>query len=542
MKKFIKYKAVGKYALAILLVAVSISSWAQNQDLPKITKINGRNTFLVDGKPFLMLGGQAHNSSAWPRIMPQVWKAVDKLHANTLEVPIYWENIEPEQGKFDFSVIDTLLTQARQHKKRLVLLWFATWKNGSNHYMPEWMKRDAEKYPNIKGKNGQLIDSPSPHAEATLEADIKAFKAVMAHLKAADPQHTVIMVQVENEPGSWDTVRDFSPLAQKLFGQQVPAALLKPEILKELNHNKILKGTWQQVFGEDADEYFHAWSVARFIGLVAAAGKAIYPLPMYANAALRDPLTKPRPPSYESGGPTDNVIAIWKAAAPALDLVAPDIYLSGSEKILKVIELYDRPDNALFVPEAGLQVEKAKYLYPVLAHGGIGYSPFGIDANNEPKTDEELAASLSPFSQDYEVLAGMAGEIAQWINQDKVKAVVEHEDHAEQPLDLGLWQAKVTFGNIDRNMIKPNEIPTGRLMVVQLKENQFILIGSLCNITFKPLKANLGKAWQYLKVEEGYYQNGKFESLRILNGDETDWGGPRFDKRTTLLKVELVAR
>jgi len=65
------------------------------------------------------------------------------------------------------------------------------------------MKNDAAKYPNITGRNGSLVDSPSPHIQAAMEADAKAFAAVMGYLKKADPQHTVIMVQVENEPGAW---------------------------------------------------------------------------------------------------------------------------------------------------------------------------------------------------------------------------------------------------------------------------------------------------------------------------------------------------
>jgi beta-galactosidase GanA len=267
-------------------------------------------------------------------MLTQLWSAISKMNANTLEVPIYWEQIEAQPEKFDFSLIDTLLIQARQHKVRLVLLWFATWKNGSNHYMPEWMKRDAMKYPNITGKNGKPVDSPSPNIKATMEADTKAFAAVMKYLKKADAQHTVIMIQVENEPGAWGSVRDYSAIAQKLFEGPVPAELLKPEVLKALNNPVVTEGSWQKVFGNNADEYFQAWSVARFIGQVAAAGKAEYPLPMYVNAALRDPLTNPSATTYESGGPTDNVIPIWKAAAPSINFLAPDIYLSGSEKIL----------------------------------------------------------------------------------------------------------------------------------------------------------------------------------------------------------------
>ena len=146
-------------------------------------------------------------------MLPHVWTAIDTMHANTLEVPIYWEQVEPEEGKFDFSLIDTLLIQAREHNVRLVLLWFATWKNGSNHYMPLWMKTNAGKYPNIKGKDGKPVDSPSPNFQATLDADKKAFAAVMKYLKKSDQQHTVIMMQVENESGAWGSVRDYSPTA-----------------------------------------------------------------------------------------------------------------------------------------------------------------------------------------------------------------------------------------------------------------------------------------------------------------------------------------
>ena len=209
--------------------------------------------------------------------------------------------------------------------------------------MPAWMKTEPEKYPNITGKNGKPVDSPSPNITATKEADMQAFKALMKYLKKADEPHTVIMMQVENEPGSWGSVRDYSPLAQKLFDGAVPAELLNPAILTALHVPVVTEGSWQKVFGDRADEYFQAWSVARFIGEVAAAGKAEYALPMYVNAALRDPLTNPMATNYESGGPTDNVIPIWKAAAPAIDLLAPDIYLTGSERIMKVIDLVRSP-------------------------------------------------------------------------------------------------------------------------------------------------------------------------------------------------------
>jgi Domain of unknown function (DUF5597)/Glycosyl hydrolases family 35 len=520
-----------------------ITAWGQTpkETIPHLIEKNGRHALLVDGQPFLMLGGQAHNSSAWPGMMPQVWSAVKAMNANTLEVPVYWEQIEPHPGKFDFSLVDTLLKQGREHKVHLVLLWFATWKNGSNHYMPDWMKSDAGKYPNITGKNGRPVDSPSPHTQAAMEADAKAFATVMSYLKKADQQFTVLMVQVQNEPGSWGSVRDFSPAAQKLFEGQVPVELLKPDVLKALNRPVDARGTWQEVFGTDADEYFHAWSVAKYIGYIAAAGKAVYQLPLYVNAALRDPISNPAASTYESGGPTDNVIPIWKVAAPAIDILAPDIYLSGSEKVLKVIELYSRPDNALFVPEISSSEENARYFYYVLASGGIGFSPFGIDRNGQG-TEEENTTRLATITQEYAMAAPMMRELAKWAFEGKIKSVVEREDHAEQTIDLGLWQATVSFGAARRNTVQANTRLVSKAMVVQLDENEFLLIGNLCHFTFKPLGANAGKAWQYLKVEEGMYVNGTFKLLRILNGDETDWGGPRVGVVPTVLHVTLVTR
>jgi hypothetical protein len=543
MTKIFKMMRITALCCAVVLMTVGTARGQTGaKTIPKIVEKDGRHALLVDGQPFLMLGGQAHNSSAWPGMMPQVWSAVKVMHANTLEVPIYWEQIEPLPGKFDFSLVDTLLFQARERNVHLVLLWFATWKNGSNHYMPEWMKRDAVKYPNITGKNGSPVDSPSPHTQAAMEADAKAFAAVIGYLKKADPQYTVLMVQVQNEPGSWGSVRDYSATAQKLFEGRVPAELLKPEILKALNRPVGAKGTWQEVFGNDADEYFHAWSVARYVGYIAAAGKAVHQLPLYANAALRDPISNPSASSYESGGPTDNVIPIWKAAAPALDLLAPDIYMSDSERALKVIELYARPDNALFVPEIGSGELYARYFYPVLARGGIGFSPFGIDDNGQGEGEAETAARLAPLAQEYAMAGPMMRELAKWAFEGKIMAVVEREDHAEQTIDLRAWQAIISFSAVSGRTQQTNAKPIGKAMVVQLGENEFILTGTLCRFTFRPVGVNAGKAWQYLKVEEGRYENGTFKLLRIRNGDETDWGGPRIGAVPVVLHTTLTVR
>ena len=137
-----------------------------------------------------------------------------------------------------------------------------------------------------------------------------AFRALMRHLKETDAQRTVLMVQVENEAGVWGGVRDYGAEAQKAFAGAVPEKLVKG-LGKQ-------PGTWKEVFGEDADETFEAWYTAAYIEQVAAAGKAEYPLPLYVNAALRDPIHPGKAPSYESGAPTDNNIGLWKVAAPSI--------------------------------------------------------------------------------------------------------------------------------------------------------------------------------------------------------------------------------
>src|ERR1017187_6862525 len=215
---------------AMLLSSVSFAqgvtrtgAQAGAAQMPRVVEKDGRWALMVDGAPYLMLGVQINNSSAWPGMLPEVWPAVDRLHANTVEAPVYWEQMEPAKGKFDFSVVDALLAGARGHKVRLVLLWFGTWKNGAPHYVPEWVKRDNLTYPRVVDPKGAVRDTMSPFGTATMEADTAAFRALMRHLKMADPRHTVIMVQVENEINAYGSARDYSAEGVKAFEGQVPA-------------------------------------------------------------------------------------------------------------------------------------------------------------------------------------------------------------------------------------------------------------------------------------------------------------------------------
>ncbi len=569
-----KLTSIRLAALSAIVAAVSgISASASGAQpdanpIPRLASQDGRYALFVDGAPFFSLGAQSHNSSAWPAMLPKVWPAMEYLHANTLETPVYWEQFEPEPGKFDTSVVDTLLKEAREHHVRLTLLWFGTWKNGRSHYIPLWAKSQPEKFPGIIGKNGRRINSPSPHAPAALAADMHAFSALMRHLKEADPQRTVILIQVENEPGAaGGGARDYSPEAQKFFNAAVPAELLKALGGKSPAGGDLpAGGTWPEVFGADADEYFHAWSVGRYIGQVAAAGKAEYALPMYVNAALRDPFTPGPAGTYESGGPTDNVLGLWKAAAPAIDILAPDIYMNDEARYVKVLERYSRPDNALLVPETGLG--NGRMCFAALGHGAIGWAPFGLDYTayaNEPLGSPRVTEqSLAQLRLTYQMLEPIMREVARANFEGKLQAVYEERGQPTKSMDFGEWRANVTFGAASRRggtaAAAGNPTPVGRALVAKIAPNRFWVTGVFCRVDFR---AASGGQREFLRVEEFATRDGQKAAdnifshnhdavtnsggviipqgprfVRIWNGDETD-NGLNFSSAPQPLQVLL---
>jgi hypothetical protein len=525
-------KAIILAALAAFAVPAPAGS-----ELPAFAAIGGRHALIVDGAPFLVLGGQCGNSSAWPSELPAVWEAIGRMHANTLEAPVYWEQFEPEPGRFDYTLVDLLLRQAREHHVRLVLLWFGTWKNGSAHYLPLWMKAKPEVYPKITGADGLRVDSPSPHYPATLDEDIRAFRALMRHLRSADPGHTVIMVQVENESGAWNSIRDYSKAAQAIFEEPVP-----PALAAALGLTARAGGSWRAVFGADADEYFHAWSVARFVGQVAAAGKAEYGLPMYANAALRDPISPGPAGTYESGGPTDNVLAIWKAAAPALDVLSPDIYQNDNARYRRVLDLYARPDNPLFIPETGASAWYAHMLFAAIGKGAVGWAPFGVDRPFDParKADDD---PLAPVGVNFALVSPIMRLVALLNFRGDLQAVAEDRDVHTQSMPFGRWKATVSyglahFGGAGPSGPRGNPEPIGGAIVGRLGDDVFLVTGRACRVDFQPSDPASRAKREFLRVEEGAFDGGVFRPVRIWNGDQTDWG-LNFGSAAVALRVSL---
>ena len=531
-----------RFFLLLALVGLAGAAPAQTP-LPRIASANGRHALMVDGRPFLMLGIQVNNSTNYPAMLPSVWPVAHALSANTVAVPIAWEQVEPVEGRFDFSFLDVLLREARENNVRLVLLWFATWKNTSASYAPEWVKTDTNRFPRMRTRDGRTHYALSPHGRFTLEADRRAFVRLMQHLRDHDPQNTVIMVQPQNEAGSYGSPRDFSPEAQLLFDGPVPA-----ELVRALRRSP---GTWAQVFGARADQAFNAWHIARYIDEIAAAGQAVKDLPMYANAALSDPFTEEGAENGASGGPNWNVIPIWKAAAPHIDVVAPDIYNRDHRAYMAYLDHYARPDNALYVPETGNALEYARFFWPVIGRGAIGFAPFGMDAtgySNYPLGARQLdEATLQAFAAPYLLFAPIARDWARLAFEHPTWGVAKAADGADQSTLMGRWRVTAqfglwSFGERDWTWIETEPHPNasrlvGGAAVIQLGPDEFLVAGTDLRLRFALAAEGSGDNVQLLSVEEGTFEAGNWTMRRRWNGDQIDYGLNLTEP--VLLKVRL---
>ncbi len=504
-----------------MVFTVSASAFAA--EAPRLVQKDGRWAFFVDGRPYLALGGQIHNSSAWPSELPQVWKSLEALHANTIEAPVYWEQLEAQPGQFDFTNVDALVKGAREHNLRLVVLWFGTWKNGNMQYVPAWIKADPKRFPRVIRADGEPADVLSAHSRATLDADKAAFVALMRHLKALDSdEHTVLTVQVENESGNIGSVRDFSPAANTLFAGQVPADLLA------IVHKQ--PGTWSQVFGSEADETFQAYHQAHYVNEIAAAGKAAFAIPVYINVWISYPPAElPQRAiaipgiQYPSGGAVQKMVGLWRALAPSIDMIGPDIYASDSGFALEVMRAYTRPDNLLWIPETGRGDEFAKLLFYALDHGAVCFAPFGVDQKGWNIFGD---VPYHAHARNFELLGAMSREIAQLNFDGKLKTSVEEPGSAQQELDFGAWQATVLYGFPQPDGRRPPGTKDfhGVALVAQLGPDEFLVTGVDVSVRFHLPGKLPDMRMQILSAEEGAYDNGAWKSVRLWNGDETDRG------------------
>lgn len=520
----------------LLLGTLAFAGAAFGESMPRLVKEDGRFRFLVDDKPFLLLGGQVHNSSAWPAELETVWPQARQMNVNTVEIPVYWEQVEPRPGEFDFTVVDEIVADARREGFRLVLLWFATWKNGAMDYAPEWVKRDTDTYPRMIGPDGEPVRVLSPHSQTNREADARAFRRFMQHLEEIDGEdRTVIMVQVQNEPGSLFTARDYSPEAQRAFEGPAPA-----ELVQKLGKSG---GTWTEVFGpEEAEEAFAAYHVATYVDAVAAAGKEEYALPMSVNVWLRERKSWERPgEQYPSGGATHNMLDVWKAAAPHIDVIGPDIYVMDYAGYREVCESYRRPDNPLMVPETGGSGPFAGYFfYAVGDYGAIGFAPFGFNRQDD---GTEMDERLEAMAANYRLIGPAAGLLDRLRGSGKVKAAVEQDRLTNQKLDFSEYEVLAQWGPIRSSyggeFAGGTPDRTGRVMIAEVGPDEFYVAGFDTRVNFRPRRGDPKSHAQFVRVEEGRFVDGEWTVTKLWNGDQTFFG-LRLPSEGKMLRVELM--
>lgn len=494
-----------------------------------IREEDGATRLLVAGKPFFMLAGEVHNSAAsCPEHMRRhVWPRVRALRCNSIFAPVYWELMEPEEGVFDFAHVYALVTDAREHGVKLCLLWFAAWKNSHSTYAPDWVRRDCTRFRRVKTISGDSTKILSSFCDETREADANAFAALMRRVREIDSDAaspTVIAVQLENEVGVLGAPRDYSAEAETRFAEDVPAELLRHLAEHPPRAGEVApvaeSGAWARVFGADADEAFMAWHYARHIQRVAESGKAELDLPMFANAWL---MQSPGQPAgeYPSGGPVSRVMEIWKAAAPALFTLAPDIYLPD---FAAVCADYARPDNPLLIPEAVRDDSAAaKMFYAFGAHHALGFSPFGIETLGAdvqpditgPAPDGSQAACLPVAAVRYaeacRLLGGMMPLLGHLLRPGRSAGFLKYGDSAT---------AAVSLGGVSFVVRWRDGAAQGGGMLLLDDDGAFLLLGHGLRLDISDDGAG-DSVHCLLRHEEGEFDaEGRWRRGRVLNGDE----------------------
>ncbi len=524
---------------ALLGVAVRSQTKAAAA-IPRLERQGTALRMIVDGKPFLMIAGELHNSSASSlEYLKPIWPRLAAMHINTVLTPIYWELLEQQEGKFDFSLVDGQIAQARQNHERIVFLWFGSWKNGMSSYIPGWVKTNQDRFSRVRDKEGKGVEILSTLSEANLQADTSAFVALMRHIKAVDAQRTVIMMQVENEVGVLGDSRDRSEAADAAFAGPVPSKLmdylqqhkdsLAPELTKLWSTSNFrTSGSWEEIFGKgtSTDEAFMAYNYARYMEQVAAAGRAVYDLPMYVNAWLSNPSRKPG--DWPSGCPEPQVMDIWLATAPHIDAIAPDIY---SPDFPAVADRFHRDRNPLFIAETSARGGEGNVFYAFGQHSATCFSPFAIDSLGMGRFGEKMEPPEDlDLTRSYEIITQLAPLILENMGKGTMGGVSLGPDTPPQTIRLGNYNLEVSRPR-PRFAVPPPSGPPGLqassragALFISLGPDEYLVAGNgPVSVAFFP--ATPGPPTTGISyVEEGNYIHGRWVPGRRLNGDENGQG------------------
>lgn len=521
-----------KKVIAILCALLCVTV-IQAADI-SLHKQGSATQLYVDGKPFVILGGELGNSSASsPADIARIFPKLQRMNLNTVLVPVYWDMVEPVEGDFDFSLIDTTLEEARRCGLKVVFLWFGAWKNSMSCYAPSWFKSDYKKYPRAYTSEGKPLEIASAFSENVYQADSRVFKAWLSHLADVDKDGTVLMVQIENEIGMLEDARDYSAAAQREYDKGVPSQLiafleknkksLHPQLLERWRENGMKRaGSWREVFGDDiySDEYFMAWNYAAYVERLAREARDILGRPLYVNAAMNSRGRKPG--EYPSAGPLAHLKDIWHAAAPTVDILSPDLYDKG---FTDWVAQYHTSDNPLFIPEIRRFDGNAAQAYYIIGeHDAIGISPFSIENGSDspqstPVRGYAALRDLMPLLVKYQGKGVMNGF---YFDNDSTERILRHDGlkiTANHYFTLP-WDPRATDGS--------EWMPVGGV-IIRLAPDEYIIAGTGIVVKFEnetesSVKRNLG--------EDGFLNAGSDRNAA------PSWGG---GMRAGLASVDEVA-
>lgn len=503
MKKTLTFCSI----LMLLSASCSTAPETISMQSPHLEKRGEVTQLIVKDQPWLVLGCELHNSTSSSReYMAPYWTKLKESGVNTVLAVVSWEQLEPVEDQFDFTEVDQLISDARKNDMKLSILWFGSWKNGFTSYTPTWVKRDTERFPLAMTPDGHKIPILSTLGEETCKADAKAFAVLMKHIREIDAdEQTVVMIQIENEVGLHGYTRDYCPAAN--------AAM---ERLEGVPDSIVQNGNQERI-----DEAFMAYHYASYMDKIAAAGKAEYNLPIFVNAWIVQP-EDTRPGNYPSGGPQAQNHAIYRVAAPHIDLLSPDIYLNDFPEIA---ELYTRNENQLFVPESrDGQNGAANAAYAIGQKGAIGYSPFGFEAKCDAPSNESFRAFYQKMgSVCNKVLSAQAeGRIAAaWLKGSdpmivKDTVILGGVRVVSELVSSGMRNGgapQLTGGTYDPNAI-------GYVLAIEEEDGSLLFLGSNARVYFLPLEDGDSTVGLAKVIEGDFDANGNWIEGRWLNGDE----------------------
>jgi len=535
MRKYLK-TAITSFCF---LAAVS-TAFAQK---PELKEVNGVKRLMYHGEPFLMLSGETHNSTASSlEYLEPAMAAAKQMHMNSVIVTVEWDQFEPQEGKYDFTNTNNIITLAEKYDLPVVIAWFGTWKNGVSSYIPRWMKDNQKKYFRAEDEKGECTDYISSFCTAARDADARAFAALMKYIKQRDTDNMVLFMQVENETGLWGSNIDYCKQAQKAFAGNVPSELIAMLQQKEtsldtplkdywVENGRKTKGTWKEVFGDNdyAEAFFMQWAYASYLEAVAKAGKAEYDIPMYTNNPAMGgfkntnkttsvypevkegqggPMMGPPPgaagpfgggkrgPYMPTGAPVPDAFDLYHVIAPSLDFFSPDIY---SSVFSPVSDAYTRLDNPLFIPETSRDASPAYYAFAT--NNAIGFSAFAYEdayLNKEYVLTFKTLEELLPVISEYQGTGKMYG-----FHREK--------NAVSDTFELDGYTVNVSY--IDGEKY-------GYGLIIKTSDEDFVVSGVGAVVTIS--KNDPKKVTRFDFIKEGHYKDGKFVEEVLLNGDQTN--------------------